>query len=91
MTSLNGLGFSITLLRVLPIPFNSHTTIIDLLDYPHETVGWVGSQANFWDATHTVNDFSSDLVVANAIEPSGLTCKSSSLLAMQNLKPGFSQ
>lgn len=75
MTSLNGLGFSITLLRVKEISSNTHTSMIDLLDYPHETLGWAGPQAGFWDATETGNDFSNQEAETSTIEPSGLSCK----------------
>ncbi|RPA79796.1 dihydroxyacetone kinase [Ascobolus immersus RN42] len=72
MTSLNGLGFSISLLRIEAIPFKSDTSFIDLLDYPHETIGWTGPQARFWDTTSTQNNFSTEAVAAERIEASGL-------------------
>jgi triose/dihydroxyacetone kinase / FAD-AMP lyase (cyclizing) len=40
MTSLNGMGFSISLLKVVDVGLGSGRTIIELLDEPSEAVGW---------------------------------------------------
>jgi dihydroxyacetone kinase len=40
MTSLNGMGFSISLLKVVDVGLGSGKTIIELLDEPSEAVGW---------------------------------------------------
>ncbi|RSL44999.1 hypothetical protein CEP53_010968 [Fusarium sp. AF-6] len=60
MTSLNGLGFSITLLNVVVPDFNA-PSMIELLDAPSEVVGWSAPiQSRTWEAknsaTRTGND-----------------------------------
>ncbi|KAF5249153.1 hypothetical protein FANTH_5529 [Fusarium anthophilum] len=50
MTSLNGLGFSISLLNVVSPDFEA-PSMIELLDAPSEVVGWSAPvQANTWEA-----------------------------------------
>ncbi|UPK94257.1 hypothetical protein LCI18_005192 [Fusarium solani-melongenae] len=60
MTSLNGLGFSITLLNVVSPDFDA-PSMIELLDAPSEVVGWPAPiQSRTWEAknsaTRTGND-----------------------------------
>lgn len=43
MTSLNGPGFSITLLRLRDTGLPSGQQMLDLLDAPHQTLGWTGT------------------------------------------------
>lgn len=40
MTSLNGLGFSISLLKVADLQFSDHPSLLELLDAPAEASGW---------------------------------------------------
>ncbi|CAM1504780.1 Fc.00g023710.m01.CDS01 [Cosmosporella sp. VM-42] len=52
MTSLNGLGFSISLLKV--VDAIDGFTIIDLLDYPCEATGWSAPvSSHIWQAKNT--------------------------------------
>ncbi|KAJ4314050.1 dihydroxyacetone kinase Dak1 [Fusarium piperis] len=60
MTSLNGLGFSITLLNIVSPDFDA-PSMIELLDAPSEVVGWSAPiQSRTWEAknsaTRTGND-----------------------------------
>ncbi|KAF5556035.1 dihydroxyacetone kinase [Fusarium phyllophilum] len=53
MTSLNGLGFSISLLNVVSPDFEA-PSMIELLDAPSEVVGWSAPiQASTWEAKNT--------------------------------------
>lgn len=53
MTSLNGLGFSITLLNVASPDFDA-PSMIELLDAPSEVVGWAAPiQTSTWEADNT--------------------------------------
>ncbi|KAL7271832.1 dihydroxyacetone kinase Dak1 [Rhizina undulata] len=55
MTSLNGNGFSITLLRLVDTGLGAGKSMIDLLDAHHETTGWTASvKPQTWD-TQDVN------------------------------------
>ncbi|KAF2759103.1 dihydroxyacetone kinase [Pseudovirgaria hyperparasitica] len=50
MTSLNGLGFSITLLRVQETGLGEGKEMLDLLDVPVEAAGWSsGVRSRIWD------------------------------------------
>lgn len=50
MTSLNGLGFSISLLRVQDTGLGPGKSIGDLLDVPHEAPGWTSViKGKTWD------------------------------------------
>lgn len=40
MTSLNGNGFSISLLRLVDTGLGKGKSMLELLDAPHETLGW---------------------------------------------------
>ena len=40
MTSLNGNGFSISLLRLVDTGLGASKTMLKLLDAPHEALGW---------------------------------------------------
>jgi len=77
MTSLNGLGFSISLLKLTDT--GSSKSMLELLDAPAEANGWSAAvSAETWkqrsSATREVSE-------AQGVEekPSGLTCKSSTL------------
>lgn len=54
MTSLNGLGFSITLLRLVDACLAKHQSLIELLDTPHETTSWLAPiHPATWDASRS--------------------------------------
>ncbi|KAK7215320.1 hypothetical protein V2G26_003323 [Clonostachys chloroleuca] len=72
MTSLNGLGFSITLLNVVNTDIGG-PGMIELLDAPSEVTGWAAPiQKTTWEAKNTA--VRTDAVKENQeIKPSGLT------------------
>lgn len=54
MTSLNGSGFSITLLRVVDTGLGPGKDMISLLDAAHETLGWTASvKPSTWASVKT--------------------------------------
>ncbi|TGJ84906.1 hypothetical protein E0Z10_g3856 [Xylaria hypoxylon] len=71
MTSLNGLGFSISLLNVVNTDIGG-PSMIQLLDYPSEATGWSAPiSKNTWEAKNTnkrEDAFTSD----QSVKPSGL-------------------
>lgn len=71
MTSLNGLGFSITLLNVVNTEIGG-PSMIELLDYPCEATGWSAPiQKITWEAKNTAtreDTSGSD----QSVKPSGL-------------------
>lgn len=70
MTSLNGLGFSVTLLNTVDVGGSS---MIDLLDAPSEVAGWAAPiQASTWKAGNTATRTAS-LEEAQKAKPSGQT------------------
>jgi dihydroxyacetone kinase len=76
MTSLNGLGFSITLLNVVNTDIGG-PGMIELLDAPSEVTGWAAPiQKTTWEAKNTA--VRTDAVKENQeIKPSGLTVDAS--------------
>ncbi|KAG9505822.1 hypothetical protein J7337_002794 [Fusarium musae] len=71
MTSLNGLGFSISLLNVVSPDFEA-PSMIELLDAPSEVVGWSSPvQASTWEAKNT-NTRTGRAGVTGDIKSSGL-------------------
>ncbi|KAF4996234.1 hypothetical protein FGRMN_4590 [Fusarium graminum] len=86
MTSLNGLGFSITLLNVTSPEFDA-PSMIELLDAPSEVVGWSAPiQSSTWDAKNT-NTRKDPVGAAEDIKPSGL--KADANAAQSALKSGL--
>jgi triose/dihydroxyacetone kinase / FAD-AMP lyase (cyclizing) len=72
MTSLNGLGFSITLLNVVNTNIGG-PGMVELLDYPCEATGWSAPiSKNTWEAKNmaTLEDTVS---TGGAVKPSGMT------------------
>ncbi|RMZ88685.1 hypothetical protein DV736_g4076, partial [Chaetothyriales sp. CBS 134916] len=52
LTSLNGLGFSASILKLEDTGLGPGKSMLDLLDYPVEAVGWAGPiPASTWEAT----------------------------------------
>lgn len=71
MTSLNGLGFSITLLKVVPPRFDA-PGMVELLDAPAEAVGWSAPiKTSTWGAENTATRTESS-GEAQEIKPSDL-------------------
>ncbi|KAI1197164.1 dihydroxyacetone kinase [Nemania serpens] len=71
MTSLNGLGFSISLLNVVDTGVKG-STMIQLLDYPSEATGWSAPiSPNAWEATNTATR-EDTATFDQSIKPSGL-------------------
>ncbi|KAL1956018.1 hypothetical protein VTO42DRAFT_7833 [Malbranchea cinnamomea] len=64
LTSLNGLGFSISLLRLVDTGLGPGKSLLDLLDAPAEAVGWTAPiQRSTWE-----NRLESDVVSAKRTE-----------------------
>lgn len=54
LTSLNGLGFSISLLKLVDTGLGPGKSLIELLDAPAEAVGWAAPiQTSTWEARHS--------------------------------------
>lgn len=71
MTSLNGLGFSITLLNVVNTEIGG-PSMIQLLDAPCEATGWSSPiSKNTWEAKNTATREGSSLT-GQTVKPSGL-------------------
>ena len=71
MTSLNGLGFSITLLNVVNTDIGG-PSMIELLDYPCEATGWsTPISKTTWEEKNTATR-EQDASVGGEIKPSGL-------------------
>ncbi|CAM1508244.1 Fc.00g050920.m01.CDS01 [Cosmosporella sp. VM-42] len=71
MTSLNGLGFSITLLNVVNTDIGG-PSMVELLDAPSEVVGWSAPiQKTTWEAKNSATRTES-AGTSEKIEPSGL-------------------
>ncbi|KAF5630907.1 dihydroxyacetone kinase [Fusarium sp. NRRL 52700] len=86
MTSLNGLGFSISLLNVVSPDFEA-PSMIELLDAPSEVVGWSAPvQASTWEAKNT-NTRTGRAGVTGDIKSSGLNTDPSTAQAV--LKKGL--
>lgn len=76
LTSLNGMGFSISLLRLADTGLGAGKSLLELLDAPSEAVGWAAPiQTSTWD-----NQTSASLETASsprtAEQPSNLNGKS---------------
>ncbi|KAL2676946.1 hypothetical protein Neosp_010713 [[Neocosmospora] mangrovei] len=77
MTSLNGLGFSITLLNVVSPDFDA-PSMIELLDAPSEVVGWSAPiQSRTWEAKNSATRTGNDGASQDA-QPSDLKIDASS-------------
>ncbi|EMT65353.1 Dak1 domain-containing protein [Fusarium oxysporum II5] len=86
MTSLNGLGFSISLLNVVSPDFEA-PSMIELLDAPSEVVGWSAPvQAGTWKTKNT-NTRTGRAGATGDIKPSGLKTDPSAAQAV--LKKGL--
>lgn len=75
MTSLNGLGFSISLLNVVDTGIKG-STMIQLLDYPCEATGWSAPiSPNTWEAKNTATR-EDTTTFDQSVKPSGLEADS---------------
>ncbi len=54
LTSLNGMGFSVSILKISDTGLDSGKSMLDLLDYPAEAIGWAAPvQPATWNAENT--------------------------------------
>ncbi|KKY25891.1 putative dihydroxyacetone kinase [Phaeomoniella chlamydospora] len=87
LTSLNGMGFSLSVLRLADTGLGPGKTMLKLLDFPSEAVGWVAPiSTSTWDAAN-------DTTMENTTSGTG-TAKPSSLtlgptLAVSALQSGL--
>ncbi|RPA95228.1 dihydroxyacetone kinase [Choiromyces venosus 120613-1] len=73
MTSLNGNGFSISLLRLVDTGLGKGKSMLDLLDAPHESLGWSAPVKQETWASKDIQTQSSDSdAKEESIPPSGL-------------------
>ncbi|KAM4056262.1 dak1 domain-containing protein [Hirsutella rhossiliensis] len=72
MTSLNGPGFSISLLKVVDTGIGAGAGMLELLDAPCEVTGWSAPiRTASWDARNTATR-TDDAKAEQAVQPSGL-------------------
>ena len=73
LTSLNGMGFSLSILRLEDTKLGPGKSMLELLDFPAEAVGWAAPiRTSTWEASNTAtmeNTTSSEA----ALKPSNLT------------------
>lgn len=75
MTSLNGLGFSISLLKVTDTGLGSGKSILELLDDPAEAPGWSAAiTTKTWEEKSTAT-LNKDAVGEEDAKPSNLECE----------------
>lgn len=82
LTSLNGLGFSITLMKVVNTGLPSGVTMLNLLDIPTEAVGWSSSVSTTTWERQDWEDFCKDDSAAEEVKPCYLTGMSSFTVAL---------
>ncbi len=88
MTSLNGLGFSISLLNVVNTDIGG-PSMIELLDYPCEAAGWPSAiSKETWEARNTATR-EQDASAGGHVKPSGLLMDARS--AQSRLAQGLSK
>lgn len=81
MTSLNGLGFSISLLKVRDTGLGAGRSMLELLDAPAEASGWSAAiSSDTWKKQGTAMK-QEEYVVEEGVQTSNLTCMSSSSLS----------
>ena len=74
LTSLNGLGFSASLLRVEDTGLGSGKSMLDLLDYPAEAFGWAAPiPASTWNAKNDATMDNTEATTEQATHKSSLT------------------
>jgi dihydroxyacetone kinase len=75
MTSLNGLGFSITLLKLQDTGLGAGRSMLELLDAPAEATGWTAPiSSNTW-LKRGASRKREDSVADEEFQPSNLSCK----------------
>jgi len=73
MTSLNGNGFSISLLRLVDTGLGKAKSMLDLLDAPHESLGWSAPvRQETWTNAGGQNQASESDTEEESVPPSGL-------------------
>lgn len=74
MTSLNGLGFSISLLKVKDTGLGSGSSVLELLDAPAEASGWSAAVSSQTWQQRKASTGPETYVDGETIQPSNLTC-----------------
>lgn len=76
MSSLNGLGFSISILKLVPTGLGPGVSMLELLDAPAEATGWpVAVQPTTWSSELKDVQHSND-ELEERLQPRNLTCLS---------------
>jgi dihydroxyacetone kinase len=76
MTSLNGLGFSISLLRLVDTGLGQGRSMLELLDAPAEATGWSAAiKTSTWNEHKTEVRKDDEKPVEDEETPGNLTCK----------------
>lgn len=79
MTSLNGMGFSISLLRLKDTELGNGKSMLDLLDAPAEAIGWSAAiKTATWDTKREPTKQEEPQEIDEEV-PSNLKCKSTGL------------
>ncbi len=74
MSSLNGLGFSISILRLVDMDLGVGKSMLELLDAPAEATGWpAGIQPNTW-STQSEDERQPQSEIGEKSQQSNLTC-----------------
>lgn len=74
LTSLNGMGFSASLLKLSDTGLGSGKSMLELLDLPAEAVGWAAPiPTSTWDAENTATMDNSAITTESNTKPSQLT------------------
>ena len=86
MTSLNGMGFSFSLLKLQDTGLGSGKSMLELLDAPSEATGWsVAIKTSTWDQAKTGQSKVSEASIEDEETPSNLKCKLHSRLSQSML------
>jgi dihydroxyacetone kinase len=76
MTSLNGLGFSVSLLRLQDTGLGEGKSMLELLDAPAEATGWSAAiKTSTWNEQKTEAKKEDEKAVEDEETPGNLTCE----------------
>ncbi|KAI1907362.1 dihydroxyacetone kinase Dak1 [Ophidiomyces ophidiicola] len=100
LTSLNGMGFSISLLRVFDTGLGPEKSLLDLLDAPAEAVGWAAPiKKSTWEdprlslltnrASASVSEVSSNLILDRALFKTVVTSGANRLISAEGMVTHF--
>ncbi|KAF7512114.1 hypothetical protein GJ744_002276 [Endocarpon pusillum] len=74
LTSLNGMGFSASILKLSDTGLGSGKSMLDLLDYPAEAIGWAAPiQPSTWNADNNQTMDDKPTATPSTSKPSNLT------------------